>query len=57
MKTKIDLIEKKLNREIEDRRKDMYDCAVKLLTERGKVDSDQDLVFRKEVIPFVKDDL
>ncbi len=56
LKAKLNLIEQKLDREAEERRKDIYDCAVKLLTEMGKMPPNQSLVFKKQIGPFARFD-
>lgn len=53
LKAKIDLIDQRLNKEAEERRKDIYDCAVKLLTEMKLMAPNQNLVFKKHFNPFI----
>lgn len=49
LKGRLNLIEQKLQREAEERRRDIYDCAVRLLNEMGIMRFDQKLVFKKEI--------
>jgi integrase len=57
LKAKLDSIEQRLDRKNDEHGKDIYDCAVRLLTEMGIMKLDQNLVFKKLIGPFIKDNL